>query len=138
MKTAAFQYHSRATNLVGLHAQFYLSAEVIAFAYLFDDAFALRTQLEHALRRGVAMHLLTDSKSLFDIISKGSRNSEKRIKLDLHATRQAYVSREISKIGFVHINHNLADGLTKPKMQGALLGLLMKGGHDVICEQWIF
>jgi len=54
-----------------------LSAEVIAFADLFDDAFAIRSQVEEALRRGVAPHLLTDSKSLFDIISKGSRTSEK-------------------------------------------------------------
>ena len=64
-----------------------LSAEVIAFADLFDDAFALRSQIEHALGRSIPMHLLTDSKSLFDIISKGSRTSEKRIMLDVHAAR---------------------------------------------------
>ena len=39
-----------------------LSAEVIAFADLFDDALALRSQLEHALERAVLMHLLTYSK----------------------------------------------------------------------------
>ncbi len=67
-----------------------LSAEVIAFSDMFDDAFAIRSQIEQALRRGVAVHLLTDSKSLFDIISKGSRTSEERIMLDIHATRQSY------------------------------------------------
>ena len=40
-----------------------LSAEVIAFADLFDDAVALRYQIEQALMRAVPMHLLTDSKS---------------------------------------------------------------------------
>ena len=58
-----------------------LSAEVIAFADWFDDAFALKSQLEHALGRAVPIHLLTDSKSFFDIISKWSRTSEKRIML---------------------------------------------------------
>lgn len=48
-----------------------LFAELIAFADLFDDAFALRSQIEEVTCRAVAMHLLTDSKSLFDIISKG-------------------------------------------------------------------
>ena len=52
-----------------------LSAEIIAFDELFDDAFAIRHQLEQGLRRVVLTHLLTDSKSLFDIISKGSRTS---------------------------------------------------------------
>ena len=114
-----------------------LSAEVIAFANLFDYAFSIRSQIEQALRRGVPMHLLTDSKSLFDIISKGSRTSEKRIMLDIHATREAYRHQEISNIGFVRSQYNLADGLTKPKMQGSLLGVLRKGQHQVQCEQWI-
>ena len=38
-----------------------LSAEVIAFADLFDDAFAVRTQFEEATCRAVPMHLFTDS-----------------------------------------------------------------------------
>ena len=67
-----------------------LAAEVTAFADLFDDAYALRLQFEHALGRSLPMQLMTDSKSLFDIISKGSRTSEKRIMFDIHAARQAY------------------------------------------------
>ena len=114
-----------------------LSAEVIAFADLFYDAYALRTQLEKAVSRAVPMHLMTDSKSLFDIISKGSRTSEKRIMLDIHAARQAYQAQEISNIGFVRSCDNLADGLTKANMQKSLLNLLKTGHHEVICEQWI-
>ena len=114
-----------------------LSAEVIAFADLFDDALAIRSQLEHALQDTVPMHLLTDSKSLFDVISKGSRTSEKRIMLDIHATKQAYQSREISNIGFVRSENNLADGLTKEKKQRALFDAMVTGKHEIVCEQWI-
>ena len=64
-----------------------LSGEVIGFADLFDDAFSIRHRLEQGLRRGVPMHQLTDSKSLFDIIKKGSRTSEKRIMVDLHSKK---------------------------------------------------
>ncbi len=114
-----------------------LSAEVIAFADLFDDAFALRSQIKLALERPVPMHLLTDSKSLFDIISKGSRTSENRIVLGIHSARQACQAQEISNIGFVRSDDKIADGLTKQKMQGALLNLLQTAEHNVVCEQWI-
>ena len=49
-----------------------LSAEVVTFADLFNDAFTIRNQLEQVLQRSVHMHLLTDSKCLFDIFGKGS------------------------------------------------------------------
>ena len=80
---------------------------------------------------------MTDSKSLFDIISKGSRTSEKRVTLDIHTARQAYQSREISNIGFVRSSDNLADGLTKPKMQKAIFHLLQTASHTPVREQWI-
>ena len=76
-----------------------LSAERNAFADLFDDAYALRSQIENTLNHAVPMHFLTDSKSLFEIISKGRRMSEKRIMLDIHAARQACKLHEISNIG---------------------------------------
>ena len=75
-----------------------LASEVIAFADLFDEAFTLSSQLEQALKRHMPIHLLTDSKSLFDIISKSSRTSEKRLILDRNATRQAYKAEQISNI----------------------------------------
>ena len=115
-----------------------ISAEVIAFADIFDGVFVIRSQVEQALHRSVALHRLTDSNSLFDITCKGSRTSEKRIMLDIHATRQSYQNQEISNTGFVRSTQNLADGLTKPKMEAALLETLQTGQHSVKCEQWIF
>ena len=67
-----------------------LSAEVIAFVDMFHDAYAMCTQVRQAIRRSVPMHLMADSKSLFDIVSKGSRTSEKRIRFDIHAGRHAH------------------------------------------------
>ena len=52
-----------------------LFAEVIAFADLFDDAPTIRNQLVFVLRKQIPVHILTDSKSMFDIRSKGSRTS---------------------------------------------------------------
>ena len=114
-----------------------LSAEVIVFADLIDDALALKSQIEYASQHAVPVHLLTDSKSPFDIISKGSRISEKRIMLDVHAARECYKTKEISNIGFVLSSENLADGLSKENMQKSLLNLLKCGQHSINCERWI-
>ena len=113
-----------------------LSTEVIAFADTFDEALAIRAIIDHAYRRPITMHFLTDSKSLLRIISKDSCTSEKKIMLDIHAAREAYKAREISSIGFVRSSANLADRLTKLKMQKRLFDMLKKGTHIVQCEQW--
>ena len=86
------------------------------FADLFDDALAIRKQLEFFLRQAIPVQIFAYSKRLFDIISKRSQASEKRIMLDMYATRQAYKAQEISNIGFFRSPQNLADGLTKPKV----------------------
>ena len=96
-----------------------LSAETIMFADMFDDVLAIQSQIEQNLERTPLMHPHTDPKSLFDIISKGTRTSEKRVMIDIHATRDTYKWHEISKIGFVRPHANIADGFTKPKMQSA-------------------
>ena len=44
------------------------------------------------------MDLLTNLKSLFDIICKETGKSEKKVMLDTHATRQGYLNWEKRKI----------------------------------------
>ena len=73
-------------------------AEVSTFTDLFDEEFALKKTVELALNRRLLLHLLTDSKSLFGIISKGSRTNKKRLMPDIYAARKGYKARDISNI----------------------------------------
>ena len=66
-----------------------LSTEVIALANLLDNTLAIRKQLEFNLRKLIAVHILTESKRLFYIISKGGRSSKRRVMLGIYAARQA-------------------------------------------------
>ena len=59
---------------------------------------------------------MTDSKSIFDTITKLSRVAEKRLIIDISALRQSYSSSEITNIGHVLSEFNLADALTKNKV----------------------
>ena len=114
-----------------------MAAEVIAFSDMSDVAVTLSSEISLLLGRQVPVQLLTDNKSLFDVISKGSRTSEKRIMLDIAAAREGFRDHVISDIGFVRSNHNLADGLTKHMSQASLIQAMRSCHVDINPEQWI-
>ena len=86
-----------------------MSGEVIAFSDLFDVAISFAEELGNILSKKIPVQLLTDSKALFDVVSKGSRTSEKRMMLDIAAAREGFKSKAISDIGFVRSSQNVAD-----------------------------
>ena len=114
-----------------------MAGEVIAFSDMFDVGVTIAEELRITLHKEVPLHLLTDSKSLFDVVSKGTKTSEKRLMLDIAAAREGFRDRVISDIGFVRSSHNLADGLTKPMQQASLQKVLKSGTIDIDVEQWI-
>lgn len=114
-----------------------MAGEVIAFSDLFDVATTLASELELILSHKVPVQLFTDIKSLFDVISKGSRTSEKRMMLDIAAAREGFKNKTISDIGFVRSSKNIADGLTKHMSQAVLRQIIDSSMLDIQPEQWI-
>lgn len=90
-----------------------MAGEVIAFSDLFDIAFALAFELNDILPHPFPVQLFTDTKTLFDVISKGSRTSEKQMMLDIAAAREGFRYKFISDIGFIRSSDNVPDRLTK-------------------------
>lgn len=114
-----------------------MAGEAIAFSDMLDVAVTLSSELKSILNREVPLHLLTDNKGLFDVISTGSKTSEKSLMLDIAAAREGFRDKIISDIVFVRTNQNIADGLTKPKLQAALQRVLSSGILSSKPEQWI-
>lgn len=114
-----------------------MSSEVIAFADMFDAAVALKTEIEWILGQHIPVQLLTDSKCLFDIISKGTRTSEKRTMIDVAAAREGFTDKVISDIGLVRGACNIADGFTKSMTRAHLQNVMNTSILDIKCEQWI-
>lgn len=115
-----------------------LGAELIAFSDMFDVSYTLRCELEHLCGGDtVPVQLFTDNKTLFDVVSKGSRTSEKRLMLDIACTREGFKKMEINDIGLIRSVDNIADGLTKVMSQAKLQTVLKSGSLDVTVEQWI-
>ena len=114
-----------------------LAAEVIAFANMFDESFAIKDTIEVAIANSVQLHLLTDSKSFFDTISKGNRTNEKRLMLDVYVARQGYKEQDIGNIGFLRSNNNIADELTKSMNQEVLRNVNASEKLRIDVEHWI-
>lgn len=113
-----------------------ISGEVIAFGDMFDIAISISLELNKVLRRLVPVELITDSKSLFDVISKGSRTSKKRTMLNISAAREGFRDKLISDVGFVKSSANIANGLTKPICQAVHRHVLTSTFLDVVPKQW--
>jgi hypothetical protein len=92
------------------------------------------------LGRKVPLSLLTDSKSLFDIITKSSSTLEKRLMIDVAAARESYANEELSDIGLIRGEHNPADAFTKdsPAARKMLETILTSGSLDHPIVQWIY
>ncbi|CDF40899.1 unnamed protein product [Chondrus crispus] len=115
-----------------------MAGEIYAFAEGFDDVFAIRHTLEKLYKRKIPITMLTDSKQMFDVITKASHTAEKRLMIDIAASREAYNKHEISNVGLVLSEHNIADGLTKVNRCKALEEVVKTGFDKNPVQQWIF
>lgn len=104
-----------------------LGAETYEFADAYDDVYCAKCDLEKVLDRRVPLMILTDSKSLFDIITKCSQTKERRLIIDLQSVRDVYACHEITNIGFIRGPKNPADDMIKIGHCAALEYLLQTG-----------
>ena len=114
-----------------------LGCEVFAFADAFDSAYVLRQDLQQLLNVNIPLKMFTDSKSLFDVITKCTMTAEKRLMIDIFAINQAYDGREITNVGFVRSENNIANGFTKVMKSESLLNVMATGLCAPIVEQWV-
>ena len=113
-----------------------MAAELIVFSDMFDAAHTMAEE-RRALYPGctIPVKLYTDNKCFFEVISKGTCTSEKRLMLDIAAAREGFTNFDISDIGFVRTADNVADGLTKSMKQTAIRHILSEGRLEVRAQQ---
>jgi hypothetical protein len=114
-----------------------MAAETCAFAEAFDAAFVLKHSLEKLLKRQIRLQMLTDLKQLFDAMSHSTQTKEKRILIDIAASKQSFERHEISDLGLIAGREMLADCFTKVMEPTQLLSALESGflRHEI--KQWI-
>lgn len=113
-----------------------LAGEVYAFAEAFDEAFIIRYDLERIYGKHIPLSLYTDSKQLFEVVTKASHPTEKRLMVDIAAAREAYNRHDISNVGLIATNDNISDACTKRKPCPAMDTLLRTGLYRTPVIQW--
>jgi hypothetical protein len=69
--------------------------------------------LQKITGKSLEIVILTDSLSLFDVSTKATATTEKRLMIDLAAAKESYKKKEIETIGFVRTEDNPGDVFTK-------------------------
>lgn len=90
-----------------------MAGETYAFSDALYQGFMLKHDLETLYRREIPLMMFTDSKQLFDVITKATYPTERRLMIDIAAVRESYNSFDISNIGLVAGKDNPADSFTK-------------------------
>lgn len=134
-KCAIITFSYRKSRRLATHKT---TAEGIAIGTGFGASFAIQTDLSMALQAKIPIMMITDSRILFDIITRRRTSTEKRLIIDLKIPREAYAAREIRKIAFIAREDNPADSLTKLKSNKALIQLIRDGRIQHKITQYIF
>lgn len=114
-----------------------MGGEVYAMADGTDFALTLRYDLERMLDKPLAVRMYTDSNCFFDVITKNTTTTEKRLMIDVQGMREAYERMEVSDIAWIASQANPADALTKITSNAVLDQILDERivEHDV--GQWV-
>ena len=90
-----------------------LGSEVMAFADEFDMKYTIKYDIQSILNKVILLRMLTDSLSLFDVLTKATVTTEKRLMIDLQNVKDSYHNNEIYHVAFILSENTLADPLTK-------------------------
>ena len=110
---------------------------VYDFAYAFYAAYTLKNDFERVYDQPLPLIMQTDLKQMFDVITRASPTTWKRLMIDVAAARDAYSKHEISNVGLVKSEHYVADGLTNPGLRSALKTMLRTGIDNNRAQNWI-
>lgn len=112
-----------------------MGGETYAFMEAFDAVYSLKDDLAALLDRKLEIRMMTDSKQLFDAITRGRRTTERRLSIDITAARDAYQRFEIDTICLIAGEHNPADALSKIGGNDSLLKVMDGIDRTPIVEQ---
>lgn len=114
-----------------------LAAKLYAFVQGFDVGSCFKATLDQLYGRQIPLVLCTDSKSVFDAVTKLGVTAEKRLMIDVARLRQSYERREVSEVKWIAGDTNPADAMTKAKACDALARLIDSNFIELKEEGWV-
>lgn len=87
----------------------------MALSDAFDMEFTLKHESVSMLSFRISLSMMTDIKSLYNVITRVFTRAEERIMIDLWTVKNAYTSFDENDVALIRSNFNIADALTKLK-----------------------
>lgn len=113
------------------------AGKVYALVESFDAAFPISKKLEFIHKKTKYIDIFTDSKHIFDAVTKGGKTTGKRLMIIILATPEAYLRFEICIISLVWRKQNPADTLSKWTENDILKRLIETRLDDTPVLPWI-
>lgn len=101
-------------------ARLVLVSVVMAFANSFLVVFLVRHDIKKMIKRNVQSMMMTDSPSLFDVLTNSAGTTRKRLMILLKRGKDSYDSHKINSVSNIRSKYNPAYALTKVKRNTAL------------------
>lgn len=114
-----------------------LASELFAMVHGFDIACTIRLTLNKMPNRVIALHVYTDSRSLYECLIRINQTTEKRLLIDLRMLRQSCERREITEVFWIPTTQNPADAFTKATPTPALETLLVENRLQLTPNAWV-
>ena len=109
----------------------------MAFADAFDISYSIKYDLQMIAKQYIPLNMYTDNLSLFNIITRSSKTTEKRLMINLRSVKQCYQNQELDNVVHVRTKFNPADAFKKVKRNNVLEKSLAHGILDHPVGQWV-
>lgn len=114
-----------------------LDAELFAMVHGFDVAATNRLTLNAMIDRLIPLHVYTDSRSLYDCLTRINQTTEKRLLIYLRMLRHSYERSEITKVFWIPTAQNPADAFFEATSTPALECFLEKNHFQLTPNAWV-
>lgn len=101
-----------------------------------DMTFSIKWDMELMLNKHTPVIMLTDSLSLFHVIPKSTKTTEKRLMIEIIVAKDSSQPNELNTIRFVRSENNLADALIKIRKCTKLDLIFARKNLNHPREQW--
>lgn len=113
-----------------------LGGALYVYADALDMSYVIEKDLEAIFRQQIPMTMRTDPKIVFDVITKFTSTSKKRLTLDTSFMRESYDRQEIYHVGYVRSQFNPADAFTKLMKSTPLTRTIQDNTCNLPIVQW--
>lgn len=114
-----------------------MGGELYACTDVFDAGFSIISDIRVTLGSDAPLRFSTDSKQVFDVVTRGKRPTERRPGIEGTTGRDTYECQEIMQVGFIRGVDNHAYSLAKQSGNKALKVILETGVDVTLVQEWI-